>query len=362
MTFNSVRLVVEELRNIWATKLASGGVVAVALMIGVLVPMLGASESQQLVNMNARYLEAGVSTFVVTRSQNLPLSSARCEELNRIAGVVSAGGIESDEVAYLAARPGQPISLVFGSRNATNLIWPNDRNIEGASVVVGSELGRLYGLRSNSLAGIVTQADPHDIDRIVLVDYVAHSTIRTRTADSTIFVVRPSETIRRCLVEASADATHKVADLLSGWWDPINDIVISPLFIDTSRTYSSLSIQLDNRMSRWAAPIAGVALIFMSMGYVISRRWDFATYRQLGLTVKGAIIFALLETGLLILVPVLMGASFWLAFLARVSGGDLPRQLAIFDLAALISVIPLIVPINALVIGRTRPSHVFAER
>lgn len=364
MSFRSGRLVVEELQNIWATKLSSLTVLGIGLAMGLLAPTLSCVDSLRIMELNDRFVEAGVNVLVVTRNENLPLPAQRCEALNRLTGVIAAGGIDTARVLYLSSRPGQPISFLYGTRHASNLIWSNDPEsaLAGASIVVGSELGRSYGLRPGYLAGIVSTTVPRDTTQTVRVDHVARSTVRTTTADTTMFVVRPSETVSRCLVEVTPQAADYFASILTGWWDPIEDVVISAHFIDTSRAYAPLSTQLENRASRWAPMAALATLALISIGYVRSRKWDFATYRRLGLTLKGVVVFALIDTGVLILLPVLIGASLWLAFLAPVDIAGTAGRLATLDLAMLVVSLPLIAPILTAVIARTNPTDVFAER
>lgn len=361
--FSIRRLVIEEATNVLAARLASGSLFLAALAAGFLVPAVNFSESLQIVETNSKFVEAGVNVVVASRGDKNPLDGRRCEELNRLEGIASAGGVGVADTVYLSTRPGQAVTLIPGTTHAAELIWPNDSpdTLRAASIVVGASIGRDYGLVPGSLIKLATSAGGGE-STTAIVDYVASPTTRTAEADTTILYRAAITSVASCYVEYTSAGRGTLGSVVSGWWDPVTNVILSPLFVDRSGAFEPLSSALQSRMSQWVGLAAAALSGALFVAYVRSRRWEFATYVRLGLTAGGATIFAFVDSYLLLLLPMAVGFSLWLTVDASMTTVDVPSKTAVLSSLVAFASVPLFVPLVAVVIARGAPSSIFAER
>jgi hypothetical protein len=233
--------------------------------------------------------------------------------------------------------------------------------LRAASVVVGASIGRDYGLVPGSLIKLATPAGGGE-STTAIVDYVASPTTRTAEADTTILYRAEITSVAACYVEYTSAGRGTLGRVVSGWWDPVTNVILSPLFVDRSGAFKPLSSTLPSRLSQWVGLVAAGLSGALLVAYVRSRRWEFATYVRLGLTTGGAAIFAVVDAYLLLLLPMAIGFSLWLTVDASMGTVDIPSKVAVLSSLVTFASVPLFVPLIAIVIARGAPSSIFAER
>jgi hypothetical protein len=271
-----------------------------------------------------------------------PISAGRCDQLNALTGVIAAGGIVSRDAVRVATRPNESVELIRGTAGLAAILWPGVQldQSEGVDFVSGSRNAETYGL-DNGVYLALSDGNDWAMTEPVLVSQVADPSTRKRSLDSAFFeAVPPDGSIVECLVEASPGARKKVEAILVGWFPPESGTSVSPYFqlIDPGSTAEQ---KLQNRITQhlpWAALLVIVTAV---IGIWHSRRQDFALYRSLGLRNTQFLFFLVLESALLVLIPVSLGLFIALFFMEG-EIGSLAVRLSLLDGLRLVFLLPLI--------------------
>lgn len=361
--FRKEELAAEELKNVGASSWASAVLATCCLLIAGAVPFLNMLDVTSTLATDSNFIEAGISTLVVTRSDGVDLDAARCEDLNEVDGVTVAAAIDDPATVYASSRPNSPISLRQGSAHAAQMFWATPESVDTAasSVIVGASLAKDLGVASGDRLGLVLDA-ASSAPQVATVDHVASESSRIRGSASTVMLQGPITRASSCYVQLAVAAPPELAAVLTGWWDPAPKVSVSPLFVDASGTYVPLAQKMSARWGNWSGGVMLVAVLALCIVYHSLRRWDYALYRRLGLTTFEAAIVSTVAFVPLVLLPSFIGLALWLA-VSTVMKFDAGAVLYVFrDLAPFLSGLWICLLVITLLTARVRPAEVFAER
>lgn len=341
--FSAFSVAREAWLNLSASLGPSLGVAVVSLVVGAGLPAVAGFEVSEIVRDADQAIAAGTNMMSLTAEDRAPLSASRCDELNNVDGVLTAGGIVSRSAAYAATRPNEPLQLIHGTVGAASALWPMLTEPTGtAGVLVGADTASLFGLSVGSRL-MLSESAGTSPSVSVLVDQVAGKTVRDVTLDGAIFVsVAPTGMITECLVEAQPGARQQVEAVLIGWFRADLKVAVSPYFV--SNAPGSLPAdELRGRLTQYLPALAFVLLFVSLAGYWFARRSELALYRTLGISRPQLLGMLATEALLLVLIPVNLGFAlsvfmlvpFAEALAIRVAAADAIRFSALLPLLPL---------------------------
>ncbi|TFD00504.1 FtsX-like permease family protein [Cryobacterium sinapicolor] len=343
----------ETVRNLGSAPALLTLAVIMGLASGLAVPLVTAMEVGSVVRDDLAAVAAGTNTLSVAGENRGPISAARCDQLNAISGVISAGGVVSRASVNVASRPNESLELVRGTVGLAAIFWPGDQLDPSKSVafVSGSRNAVTFGITEGAPIAFSKVADQSTTTTIVLSQIAAPSTRKTALDSAFFEVVPPVGSIVECLVEASPGARDKVESILVGWFPLTSATSVSPYFQLTDPG-STTEQKLHDRLSQHF-PLAALIVTFTTVIAVwYSRRSEFALYRSLGLKKVQFLLLLVLETVVLVFVPIHLGLSLSLYFLTG-QLGSLVVQLALLDGTRLLSLLPLIPLLSFLLLIRS---------
>lgn len=355
MPFRSDEIALEALRGVRARFLKSSALAFLSFAVGGVVIWFGFSQVHAAEHDWIASQVSGASSFVVRATSSDPMSSSRCDELRTVEGVESAGSILRVDQGQAMQTPSDDIEVVTSTPGFTELAFPG--GISGhPGVTVTKRLGEDLGLRPGSLLEMTSSG----IRRTYAVTGVSRSSSMITSLENAVIIADAgSEFVSECDVTARPGARDAVQALLSDWFPQSGNSVIDFLRPDSLRRNPTLELQ--NRVSIWSALLGAAVCVALSVSVVLFRKQELAIYRILGLQFGQLIIFAIVETAVLVWLPASVGM-----FLACVLVVDLHslivtttvlRDCVVFGLS--VSMVPLIMSLIASV---GSPFDVFKER
>lgn len=343
----------EAVKNLGSTVALSATVAVLSMAIGVAVPTATAIEVGSIERDARRATSAGINVMSVTVENRGPISAARCEDLGRVSGVLSAGGIVARESISLITRPHEALELIRATPGAVRVLWPNQRTQASASsVIAGSIVATLHGLGENSILGYRV-ARGSEVN-YAIVGATAPASARGERLDNTIVIASaPVGVVTECLVESMPGARDDVLLALEGWFPRDAGVVISPFYLPDS-SWSSPDERLETRMSQQFPLLGAVALTAAVLAVWFARRADFALYRHLGMSRRRLLLMQVAEAVMLVILPASLGLTVSLFLLAS---DPLPLVVYLTSLDALrLVTLLMLVPLvgGALLLRATR--------
>jgi hypothetical protein len=265
-------------------------------------------ESTSIVRQHEALKEAGLFVYTVSHVDGTLLDAARCDQLNTVVGVVSAGGVVGSQTVTVPQLPSNVIEVLLATPGLPQVVWPEARAESGsAAVLAGDRLTADLGLTPGSWLSASSPSNDRPVE-LYQVDWVAPESVRfPRYADSVIVVTPPQGGLRTCLIETQPQAYEAVGTVVLGWFPDAADIVVAPLLGD-SGIGPSPETAFQHRLSR-SGPLIGTALLtVLSVVTWLSRRPELALYRLLGLTDAGVVTMVLADVALTVWAPTWVGA------------------------------------------------------
>lgn len=291
----------ETLANLRARWALSMFVFIAVLVLAFASMTMVVSETSSIASDQQDLFEKGATGFIVSAGDAAAgLSAVRCEELNHIDGVVSAGA----RGALIPSDAGFPGRLVTSGyvRSVHPDVEAPAGTVAGASIASTWHLVQGSGIR---LSG----------DVLVPLDAVAGRSARDPRVDGEVLAVAPASSMQatECVVISSSSSRAGVEALATNWFAP-RVTTVSPLAPNLGAA-ADVSDRFMGRASIAVPLVAGGLTVLMLVGAWFSRRSDFALYRLLGAK-RGSLTAGLLvECVLLISIPSLAGIG--LAVAAR---------------------------------------------
>jgi hypothetical protein len=254
-------------------------VAIVSVALGILVCLATVTNVAAIAGQQAELVAKGVNVFAVTGQNNDFLSSARCEELNAVPGVLSAGGVGTVQSFQTPTLGETQNDLRTLTRGAVAIIWPTHQSPSPSpSIIAGASLGTQLGLTAGSRVTLATNG----ASRLSKIDAVEPPSPRDEQYDhAAVEVVVPPYPIVTCLVEARPGSREAVESLLLGWFASSPKTNVSPYFLSTF-VGPTPAEQLNTRYSQWVPLEAGGVLLIVLIATWWGRRSDFALYLLLG--------------------------------------------------------------------------------
>lgn len=228
----------------------------------------------------ARFLQLvakGSAVLAVTAQDGESVPGERCEALNGVPGVISAGGIVSRSTMRTEGSAFGQVLMVEGTAGLPAIIWPGEPAMRGSAITAGSTLAE----RSGAQVGAVLPWGLRIDGQFVAPSAIAEPSPRDASFDLAVVIVRaPASPVQQCLVESAPGALDEVSHLLVGWFDGPIETFVSRFYADSS-VGASPQEQFDSRLSRW---VPYVAALIIGAGFVITwfaRRQEFGLYRML---------------------------------------------------------------------------------
>ncbi|MGV3712833.1 ABC transporter permease [Pseudolysinimonas sp.] len=318
----------EAARNVATAGTAGWLSVAVSALAAAGIVIASVSQVGALSDAHDLFLQRGGAIARVTPIDDAALDAQRCEELNKLPGVVAAGGVANERVSRMVMAPQVSVVVVEGTPSLARVFWPDSTpQASLSSSVAGHDISERFGLAAGGM--IELRSNDGSISTLQ-VGAGAPAGIRNDSLDRTIFV--PSASVGRvgaCLVEMEVGATRPIANILVGWFG--ERVGVSPY----AQVEGPSAAGLVNRLSRFLPVGAALVILAMFASWVWSRRGDHALYRLLGLTTPQLLIMVLVEYTLIVLLPVSWGICAALAFSRPALADPLVLQAVAADLAVL---------------------------
>lgn len=270
----------------------------------------------------------GSNVWNVTTAETEGLSASRCDSLNAVDGVKTAGAVLSMTYLESAIYDSEYVAVQIGTPGLVGAYWPSLGNGIAYSVV-GATVASRYGLVDQSQL-ILKEGPKQSVFTVV----PAASSPRGAAYDQLLLEIAPaSGSTRECIVEASPGHRRSVEALLIGWFRG-TEVVVSP-YIQLPEGSRLPQNELAERLSAWFAPAAAVFVNAAIIGSWLMRRQEFALYALLGLKAKHILLMLLVEFAVLVVLPICMGVVTALLILHSSISAQSTVEGAIFGLLGL---------------------------
>lgn len=335
----------------------SATVFVAALAIGLVSSLWAISTAARIQERWETQLLRGVSSVRVVEALGGPLSGARCDDLNRVVGVRSSGGLIQERLVSTHGRPGSRVYLQRVTPGYAAVAFPAEPDLIGAGVVAGRDVASRLEIHDGvSLPLLNAPGSTPDwltIDRAVTTD------ARIAGAGGAVLVAAAADVdVSECVVDIEPAYLEAVVILLQGWFDGENTVV-GP-FLPGDDTRADPHSDLTDRPTRFAGIGAGLLLAVSAVAMWLTRRGELSLYVLLGLGYRQLLVMAAAETLVLLAAPFSAGVA------VAVLGSEslvVPATLATFpsDLALAAPVVALIPWLSIMIITTARPLLVLRE-
>jgi hypothetical protein len=346
-------LVREAIANVVSFRWLTGALAVGVALIAMLSLLASATDVRGIVNRSEEVVRAGVNVMTISpATDGAALSAARCDALQSVSGVRSAGS-SWDSRVVTSATDNERWRILTASAGYVAVVWPTADTRESGSLYVGASIARRYGLVDGALWKI------HDLDgdRTVPVK-VMPNTKRFPDMDvAAIETVSPTTENAPCIAEATSGAQRSVTPIVSSWFAPTaTKLTAHPTSVGTR----SPQAEYTERLTVWAPLTGGAITIILAVGFWKLRERDFALYSINRVSAGSTSVMLLIEATLLLLIPTSIGGLAAAAILG--SGLKDPVVLFVFshDLLVLLT-ISVIAPVigvgllpKATALGRLR--------
>ena len=290
----------ETLRNLRSSIKRTTTIVVIAALVGYVVATLSLADIRNVSELVRQQFNAGSTAFQVVGPGGGRVSAIRCNAITSINGVLAAGGILATEPVQLASQPDETLNVVTVTPDFAAAAWPSFAGSH-SSVIAGSYFRTLKWTSGTTVKLI----RPSGVESVARIEAVPGAPSMVGLERSIVTTSPPRGEVDTCLVLASPENRSAVASALSGWFGDgtsVQDVLVpSALMTDPAQV-------LRSRPSSFGWLFGGAALMIVLLGVWISRRTEFALYRLLGSSEKFILGNFAIETFLLTLVPIQIGA------------------------------------------------------
>jgi hypothetical protein len=305
MTSFSRRAIMREaVANVIAHRLLS----AIVVMVGALAPLwaisIGILDTHGISARDQQLTDRGAHVLVVMTTDGSDLPAARCDELNSVSGVLSAGAVIGADRVDAALPDLRRITVLSATPGLPAIYWPGDPPPRDAGLAAGASVAADLGLVAGAVLPVTGDGGPRDLP---IASAPGHS---PRAQDNDLVLVQVVPPIGRtteCLVEAAPGAARSVEAALVGWF-PGGATSIQPYF-SVPETGRNPQQEFGSRLSLWLPIAAGVLVALTVLAWWAVRRAEFALYAVMGLRPPGLALMLLTEWTVLCLLPGCIGVA-----------------------------------------------------
>lgn len=274
--------------------IALGGVLSLAAIL------TEGSEVGGILDRERARIQQGANALQITPATDESLLSAkRCEELNRVVGVRSAGGIVSTSTVEGLTSDSSGI-LLQATQGAVPVLFPNIRTVPPGHLLATPALADANGW----IDGGPATAIAHD-NRLVFDVSVLTAPRAESYGSALIDVVVPAGDVPLCLVESDNGALQGVTDVVTDWFGS-TAVALAPMALQDS-TYTPQQ-QLQSRMTVWLPAFSGLGLALFVVFFWKFRERDFALYALHGVRRPRLLLMLVTEWTIMTALPASMGA------------------------------------------------------
>jgi hypothetical protein len=333
-----MEMVREALRNIRAFPTRALLLASVAALSGAGIVVATVVEVDSVRDSLRSLNDAGANVLVV-RPDSGDITTSQCEALNNVSVVSAAGGMLSATERVATSDPSSKYGVVTVTPGFLRLAWPAGQIPPGTTVVGGHAVSKRLGLSAGST--IVLRGS--DSSQTLVIGAPAHIPSRMESLDRSITIATVIQAkLGECLVEAQPGAKAAVSEVLADWFLPTR-VVVSDYLRSNSLTRDPQT-DFVGRATQWLPLLAGGAMTLLFALTWWSRRAEVGIYRALGMRRPHLLVQTSTEGVVLLLLPIMIGASLAIGFEAEACTG-LVAASALRDLlkvVALSSVAPVV--------------------
>lgn len=286
-----------------------------ALVVAVVTGGVIALSLSDVAGIAGRYrdqIRGGRFVLVARSAATTGLDASRCDALNGLGGVRSAGAVLGARSIYPAAAPARPYELLTVTPGLVRTWFPQDVEPVVAGWVAGPEAARELGLTDRSTVAVFDspQIKPKGAPRPVTVERILAPSPRRDEADRDLFQVSPpTGRAPTCYVDVDPASLEAVDQALTAWFASADRVGVTGLLEDRARGRTP-EAELDARTSApaWAAGTAIVTVLTVLLWY--GRRDELALYRLLGASRRTVATLLAVEAVATVLVPAVVGIAF----------------------------------------------------
>jgi hypothetical protein len=346
-TFARHTIAREAVANVLAHRLLSAIVVAIAAIVPLCAISIGILDTAAIGARDQQLIDRGSHVFVVTAVDRAELPAARCDELNSVSGVGSAGAIVDVEQAHARLPDFRYLALASVTPGLPAIYWPRGVTAADAGVTAGASVAEDLGLVPGALLPVAVGGEPRDLPIAV----VSEPSPRAQQHDlALVQVVPPAGVTLECLVEARPGAARAVEAALIGWFPGVTTTVTPFLAApDTGRTPQQ---EFDARLSLWLPVAAGALVALVVLAWWTIRRAEFALYAVMGLRPAGLALMLAIEWAVLCLLPAAVGITNALGATAGWLGSATVVEATALDVWRYLATITVIPAVGCLAIVR----------
>jgi hypothetical protein len=256
-------------------------------------------------DMYKRQVEEGRFSFVVTTGSANGVSAAGCDSLNAVAGVSAAGAVMSQSTSRVLSAS-RSIRVLAVSAGYAKIAWPDiplgSSALNIAPPLLVAELGIPEGteLRVINKGSEATESIP--------ITYAPAKSGRINGInDALVRVVAPTGRVSQCLISAVPASYAEVGVALRGWFGPKTLITD---YLTNANTQPNTQELFERRVSNFSWIAASLLLIALFNISWFAKRNDFSLYRVLGLKERHLAMMLIVETIVVVIVPIQFGTLF----------------------------------------------------
>ncbi|QGH68452.1 hypothetical protein [Pseudactinotalea sp. HY158] len=273
---------------------------------------------------------------------------ARCEQLNAVTGVASAGAVLDGRNIMIGTEPASRYSIERVTPGYLHVVFPDLEFHGEPGLVAGPLVAERFGLVRG---GDIAVREATGLPRVLPVSAVAHPSARADGQARRLFEVMPATGVAAgCLVSPEHGATAQVQALLTDWWPAPARAITFPVEDTGSGRTPQQELGSSWAHLGWLATVPVLA-IFLVLAW--SRRSEIALYRLHRLTRAQALLMHAVTVLFVVLLPWQAGTAVGLAAFILADGGTLLTPVLIPVLAQSLIMLALGPPLAWLLTART---------
>lgn len=340
-SFRMGTVIVESFANLRATPVLTGCRMLVAMLAGFGMAYATVAEVSSLEAELSDAVRAGAFVWVVSStSERTGLDVAKCDALQSIEGVTSAGAISGQRAFRPTNQPRATYRLLTVTPGYVRTVWPMlDGARMNSGVFAGRDVAEALGLLPGSAIQGVLSGSSEQLS--LRVADVPPPSPRVELADRDLVVVQaPTGRTGSCLVSADASHTTDIPTLLRAWFPAEIVVQVRPLQ-STDDVGANLTERFDRRPSSlgWAIGLAFVWLVNVALWF--DRRADAALYLTLGMSRRQLFGGYFVEVVVAAALPIQVGVSLAIAAQRAAVSGLSGALVLLESTILLIGLIPL---------------------
>lgn len=304
-TFRLSTILRESLHNLRGHLFLTLCVALTAAAAGAGAVASSAIEVAGILNYERTAIGRGSTVFSVSSVDNSPISGARCDALNSVSGVKTAGAVIDNRSESFQLGGSRPAYVTYATPGVVALVWPGSNDVLGSESgpVVGSSLAAEFGLVENS--SLIIGSAVYDSISVAVAPSPRDGNYDNRVVIP--IAASPDLLIRTCLVDSMPGSRSEVESLLTGWFPSAPPVFVASVV--PPGTFTASDEMMEVRLSQYSGLGAGV-LIAMIYGLTCTmRRSEYALYQVLGLPPGRRLIMLSTETIMAALLPFSFGST-----------------------------------------------------